>query len=144
MIKSSFGREADTRKLLIRNLVTSVILYESVVTTEAKARAVQPCVERIIRIGQSKDPLTARRQLQAYLLDENAVNKVLDELASRMSDRTSGFTRRFSLPPRKGDGSPQVIIQLTKSALIPDATGTDEAKTTRPAKKTPIEALAKG
>lgn len=106
------GRKRDQRRLLIRNLATSVILYESIVTSPAKARMVQPLIDRIMTIAKSDDSLTARRRLLAILLDENGVNKVLSELTLRYQNRTSGFTHRFNLPPRSGDGGEQVILQL--------------------------------
>jgi large subunit ribosomal protein L17 len=115
MNQSSFGRKRDARGLLLRNLAASVILYESVTTTEAKARTVQPIVERLLRIGQSTDKVTARRKLMAYLTDENAVKKILEELTTRFNDRTSGFTRRYRIPVRPGDGAPLAMIQLTKN-----------------------------
>lgn len=114
----SFGRKRDSRNLLLRNLATAVILYESVTTSEAKGRAVQPLIERLIRIAQTADALTARRQLLAVLTDEKAVAKVLEELTTRFSDRTSGFTRRLRLPARLGDGAPQVLVQLTKTVHV--------------------------
>lgn len=121
MNQSSFGRKRDQRNLMLRNLATSVILYESVTTTDAKGRAVQPIVDRLIRTGQSEDKLTARRKLMAYLTDEKAVNKILEELVTRFNDRQSGFTRRYQLPPRLGDGAPRVIVQLSKTVLLESA-----------------------
>ncbi len=135
MKRSSFGRNRDDREQLLRNLATSVILYESVTTTETKARVIQPIVEHLIHIAKTDTPLMARRRLMSYLTDENAVNKVLDELTTRYSDKTSGFTRRFRLAPRLGDGAPQAIIQLTNSILFADNKPADA--------KTPAKAGAK-
>lgn len=128
MNRSSFGRKRDQKDLLIRNLATSVILYESVVTTEAKARAVQPVVDRLIHLGLAEDRLSARRALLGYLPDQNAVNKIMGELVTRFEGRTSGYTRRYRLPARKGDGSPQALIQLTKTVLLPDAVANPAAE----------------
>ncbi|HEY1075029.1 MAG TPA: 50S ribosomal protein L17 [Patescibacteria group bacterium] len=115
MNKSSFGRKRDQRDILLRNLATSVILYESVVTTEAKGRTVQPLVERLIRIAQKEDKLSARRELMTYIFDEKAIHKLFEEITPRYTDRTSGFTRRFRLPARPGDGAARMVVQLTKS-----------------------------
>lgn len=130
MNKSSFGRNRDQRNLLIRNLATSVILYESVVTTAARGKVVQPVVDRLIRVGQNDDKITARRQLQSYILHPNAVDKILNELVHRYEGQTSGFTRRFHLPNRKGDGAPQVVIQLTKSVLLTKPAPSEPGKRT--------------
>ena len=70
MNESSFNRKRDARNLMFRNLVTSAILYESVETTEAKARVAQPVIDRLIHIAKTDDALTARRRLNAYLHDE--------------------------------------------------------------------------
>lgn len=112
------GRKRDQRDLLIRSLVTSVILYESIVTTKAKAQMVQGTVDRIMTIAKAEDKLAARRRLLGYLLDEKAVNKVMDELVNRMSDRTSGYTRRLRLQNRTGDGAEQVVLQLVHTVLL--------------------------
>src|SRR5687768_17037876 len=102
MPQSSFGRKRDSRNLMLRNLAASVILYETVTTTEAKARVVQPIVERLIKVGKQADKLTARRRLLAYLPEPTAVIKILDELVPRYADQSSGFTRKLPLPPRSG------------------------------------------
>lgn len=131
MNRSTFGRKRDSRNLLIRNLASSVILYESVTTTEPKARMVQPIVDRLIETGKKADKLTARRQLRAFLTDEKAVAKVLDELAPRFNDVTSGYTRRIAVAPRQGDGAPQAMIQLTINARLNDLNKKEE----KPAKE---------
>jgi hypothetical protein len=64
--------------------------------------------------------------LQAYVLHPNAVDKILNELTTRYEGQTSGFTRRFRLASRKGDGAPQVVIQLTKSVLLPETKPTSQ------------------
>lgn len=130
MKNSTFGRKRDTRNLLIRNLATSVILYESVVTTAAKGRAVQPVVDRLMSIALSDDKLTARRRLLGHLTDSKAVDKLINELAGRYTGQTSGFTRRYNLPARSGDGAPQVMIQLTKTVLLEEKSPEKNKKST--------------
>lgn len=130
MNTTTFGRKRDQRNLLLRNLATSVILYESVTTTEAKGRTVQPIVDRLISIAKKNDKLTARRQLMAYLTDENAVTKVLNELTKRFEGTNSGFTRRYRLTPRAGDGAPQVMVQLTKTVLLDEPTTAPKSEAT--------------
>lgn len=123
MIKVSVGRRRDFRKLLLRNLTTSVILHESVTTSEAKARAVQPIVERTIHLAQQYNdrPLTIRRRLLSYLTDEMAVKKVIEEIAPRYTDVTSGFTRRVTVGHRLGDNANQVAVQLTRNVIFDEA-----------------------
>lgn len=112
------GRKRDQRDLLVRSLATSVILYESIVTSGAKARMVQGVVDHLMTIAKSENKLVARRRLLGYLLDEKAVNKVLDELVTRLGDRTSGYTRRLRLQSRTGDGGDQALVQLVNTVLL--------------------------
>jgi large subunit ribosomal protein L17 len=136
MVQSKFKRDRDQRQLLFRNLATSVILYESVITTEAKARAVQPIIERLISIGKESDQLRAKRRLSGFIPDKNAVKKILDELTIRYKDRSSGFTKRIRVMPRLGDGASQSMIQLTDTVLLqtPQPSASDTKKEA-PAKK---------
>ena len=106
-------RKKGPRTALLRGLATSVILYEHVNTTLAKAKAVKPMVEKLITTGRSKT-LTARRQLMKVLMVETAVNKVLEELGPRYAQRNGGYTRIIKLGQRQGDGAEIAQIQLVK------------------------------
>lgn len=106
-------RKKGPRTALLRGLATSVILYEHVNTTLAKAKAVKPMVEKLITTGRLKT-LTARRQLMKVLMVENAVNKVLEELGPRYAQRNGGYTRIIKLGQRQGDGAEIAQIQLVK------------------------------
>ncbi len=111
--KITLGRESGPRKALLRNLATSVILYENVNTTLAKAKAVRSVVERLITKGKKKS-LLARRQLMKELTVETAVLKILEELGPRYATRPGGYTRIIKLGARKGDGAEIAQIQLVK------------------------------
>jgi large subunit ribosomal protein L17 len=106
-----FGRTCKKRNLMLRNLATSLILYEKVETTEAKAKEVKRMVDRLISRGKAKD-LTARRYLGKYLLHKNAVEKILRELADKYASRPSGFSRIMHLGNRAGDSAPLVRMEL--------------------------------
>lgn len=106
-------RKPGPRRALLRSLATSVILYEHVNTTLAKAKFVRPFVERLISKGRVKS-LTARRELMKVLTIESAVNKVLEELGPRYAERKGGYTRIIKLGTRKGDGAEVAQIQLVK------------------------------
>ena len=109
----TLDRSSSARKALLRGLATSVVLYEHVNTTLAKAKAVRPLVERLITKGKKKT-LVSRRQLMQVLLSESAVNKVLEELGPRYHERPGGYTRILKLGTRKGDGAEVAQIQLVK------------------------------
>ena len=96
---------------MLRNLAESVILYEKVKTTQTKAKAVKPVVEKLIT--RSKDPsLQSRRELYKTLYTKNAVNKLMDVLGPRYKERPGGYTRIIKIGPRVGDGAKMVQIEL--------------------------------
>lgn len=107
----TLGRSATARKALLRDLATSVIVYEKVKTTQVKAKQVQPVVERLITRAKKGD-LAARRYLLSYFPTEEPVNKLLEVLAPRFVDRKGGCTRITKLGTRQGDGAPMAQIEL--------------------------------
>ncbi len=111
------GRPLDARWMLFRNLVTSVIERERVITTVPKAKAVRPLVERMITLAK-EDTLHSRRQAAAFLNTPAAVKKLFDTLGTRFGQRVGGYTRIIRLGPRKGDGAEQAMIELVGSELV--------------------------
>lgn len=101
---------------LMRNLAMSVIIYDSIKTTEAKARAVQPFVERLITLAKrAKTPETKKeaiREIEKLLQHKNSSKKIFEVLLDKYKDRTSGFTRVTKLGYRAGDNAPVVQIEL--------------------------------
>jgi large subunit ribosomal protein L17 len=105
------GREKAPREALLRNLAASVILYEKVTTTQAKAKAVKPLVEKAITAGKAQT-LANRRRLLSFFYTEHPVNKIFDVLAPRYLNRPGGYTRIVRLGHRKNDGADMVQIEL--------------------------------
>lgn len=110
-------RDVGARRALLRNLVTSVIEHERVVTTGPKAKAVKPLVDKMITLGKA-DTLHARRQAAAFLQTPASVQKLFDTLGSRFGQRNGGYTRIVRIGPRKGDGAEQVMLELVGSELV--------------------------
>ena len=106
-----FDRPTDQRQALFRGLVTDLLKYEQIKTTEAKAKAVRGLAEKMITLGKS-GTLASRRQVLAYVYDTDVTGKVFDELAGRYAGRPGGYTRIVKLGPRLGDGAPQVMLEL--------------------------------
>lgn len=106
------NRERDHRLALIRNLATSIILFENVKTTVARAKAVVPVVEDLITKAKNKDAKEAIRQISEVVLDENACKKLLEVLKDRYKTRDGGYTRVVKLGTRPGDSATVVQIQL--------------------------------
>lgn len=111
------GRSVAARRALLRNLVTSVIEQERVITTVPKAKAAKPLVERMITLAKT-DTLASRRQAAAFLQTPKAVKKLFDTLGSRFGQRAGGYARVVRLGPRKGDGAEQAMLELVGSELV--------------------------
>lgn len=105
------GREKAPREALIRNLVASVILHEKVRTTEAKAKAIRPFVEKMITVGK-KNTLASRRQLLSFFYTDHAVRKLLEVVGPRYATRPGGYTRIIKLGHRMSDAADVVQIEL--------------------------------
>jgi large subunit ribosomal protein L17 len=107
------GRSSAHRKALFRNLVTDLLNYEKITSTEAKAKEIRSLAEKMITLGK-KGGLTPRRQALAFILDEKIVAKVFNELAPRYAERPGGYTRLIKLGPRLGDGAHMARIELVE------------------------------
>jgi large subunit ribosomal protein L17 len=106
------GRKQGPRLALYRNLAVSVLRYERVRTTEAKAKEIRGEVERLITIAKRGD-LNARRTVISEFPNEPLViNKLFDEIAPKYADRTSGYTRIVRIGRRQGDAAEIVQLEL--------------------------------
>jgi len=107
----TFGRSMDHRLSLMANLATSLVLYERVRTTTAKAKDVRSIVERWINTGKGGGLIHFRRLL-AEVADPKAAKKVMEDLAPRYKGITGGYLSMVSIGPRRGDGALMSIIEL--------------------------------
>lgn len=105
------GRRAEHRIMLYRNLVTDLLKYEKITTTEAKAREIRGLAEKMITLGK-EGSLASRRRALAFINEMDVVKKVFTELAPRYKERQGGYTRMYKLGPRVGDGAPTIRIEL--------------------------------
>ena len=110
-------RDGGSRKSLLRNLVTSVIEHERIITTVPKAKAAKPLVEKMITLAK-RDTLHARRQAAQFLETPGSVKKLFDKLGARFGQRNGGYTRVVRLGWRKGDGAEQAVLELVGSELV--------------------------
>ena len=125
MAYRKLGRKSAQRKALLRDLTTDVIINESIVTTEARAKEVRKTVDKMITLAKKGD-LASRRAAAALLRNEIAdarieddkvvIERVLDRLfdtyATRYENRNGGYTRILKKGPRRGDAAPMVILEL--------------------------------
>lgn len=98
--------------MVVRNLATSLILYESIRTTDKRARVVRPIVERLVRIAREKKPREAIRSIHRVVTDPNACRKLLELYCSADVGRAGGLTRIVPRGARRGDGASLVEISL--------------------------------
>jgi large subunit ribosomal protein L17 len=112
-----FGGDASHQKAMFGNLVASLIAAEAIVTTEAKAKALRPVVEKCITKAKKADAAPERRvhlqrQVVAFIRDKDMAYKLFEEIGPRYVDRPGGYTRILKLGPRHGDNAPMARIEL--------------------------------
>lgn len=106
------SRDKNQRAALFKSLVQSLLLSESIQTTEAKAKAIKGLVDKIIT--QAKSTAT-RRLVNQFLVSKQTQEKLVKELLPRLKDRQSGYTSIVKLGPRQGDGAMMVKMSLLMS-----------------------------
>ena len=112
----ALSRKTASRKSLLRNLATSLVLYERIETTEAKAKEVKSEVEHLLYVAKKND-LAARRRMLGYFFDKNATKKVLEVLLPRYDKIQSGFIKSYRKGRRLGDGAMIMILELKKEEI---------------------------
>ena len=105
------GRNSSARKALFRGMLTSFFQHERIETTEAKAKELRGLADQMVTLAKRGD-LHARRQVLAYLMDEDIVTKLFSEIAPKYPERQGGYTRVIKTGLRKGDAAPLAIIEL--------------------------------
>jgi len=107
--------------MLKRNLLTSLLLYESVRTTRNRAKAVQPLVDRLIATAKASAPHVAIRRINRVVTDPNASKKIMEVLVKRYAARSSGLTKVVPAGARLGDGAMLVDLSLVDAQVQPVA-----------------------
>ncbi len=102
---------------MLRNLATSLVLFETVDTTEAKAKEVKTFLDIILARNMGTE-LVNRRALLATFFDRNAVEKIINELTPRYAGRKSGYIRSFHLKNRLGDNAPMMRLELVDKKVF--------------------------
>ena len=106
-----FGGDAAHQKAMFGNLVASFIAAEALVTTEAKAKALRPIVEKCITKAK-KGGVYRQRDVVAFMRDKDMAHKLFDEIGPRYVDRPGGYTRILKLGPRHGDNAQMARIEF--------------------------------
>ncbi|MCK5322796.1 MAG: 50S ribosomal protein L17 [Desulfobulbaceae bacterium] len=105
------GRTTSHRLAMVRNMVTSLLDHERIVTTTPKAKEVRKVVDKMITLGKRGD-LHARRQALTVVQDKRVVAKLFGELRDEYMDRNGGYTRIILTGNRAGDAAPMAILEL--------------------------------
>src|SRR3954451_6908157 len=110
--KGKLSRDSAHRKALMMNLSREVIEHERIQTSEAKAKAVKPELERLITLARRGDGHSRRQGMARVGQDKCVVYKLFEELAPRYADRDGGYTRILKLGPRRSDSTEMVFLEL--------------------------------
>ena len=110
--RGKLSRDAAHRKALLANLSKEVIDHERIKTTQAKAKAVKPEVEKLITLAKRGDLHARRQALSALGQDKFIVHKLFEVVAPRYEAREGGYTRILKLGPRASDSTEMVFLEL--------------------------------
>ena len=112
------GVTTKHRKAMFRNMVTDLFRYDSIKTTDMKAKELRRIAEKMITLAK-EGTLHKRRQAAAYIRDNDVLKKLFDEIAAKFKDRPGGYTRIIKLGFRKGDNTAVSIIELVQEDYKP-------------------------
>jgi large subunit ribosomal protein L17 len=110
--RHKLSRDSAHRKALLMNLSKEVIQHERIKTTEAKAKAAKPAVERLITLAKRGDHHARRQAMAALGQDKFIVYRLFEEIGPRYADRQGGYTRILKLGPRRSDATEMVFLEL--------------------------------
>jgi len=123
-----FGLPSDQRRALLKGLVRSLLTYQTIRTTETRAKDVRSIAEKLITNAR-QDTLHARRQARRYLTDETLVHHLFTEIAPEFKNTPGGFTRAVKIGQRRGAAATIVQLSLVTDRefgmpVVPDKIGT--------------------
>jgi len=105
------GRTKPHRESMLANMAMSLIQHRMIKTTEAKAKALRPVIDRLITTAK-KGTLASKRQVAETVHVKEIFKKFYDEIVPQFADRDSGYTRIMKLGVRRGDGAPISVVEL--------------------------------
>ena len=114
MAYRKLGRDNKHRRSMLANLTISLIMNESIETTETRAKEARKMFDKMITYGKNGSLVSRRKALAFLNNDTEACKKVFDDLAPRFKDRNGGYTRILKLDERKGDDALMVILEIVK------------------------------
>ena len=110
--RHKLSRDSAHRKALLMNLSKEVIQHERIKTTEAKAKAAKPEIERLITLAKRGDQHARRQAMSALGQDKFLVYRLFEEIGPRYAERQGGYARILKLGPRRSDSTEMVFLEL--------------------------------
>jgi len=110
--RNKLSRDSAHRRALLMNLSKEIIEHERIETTQAKAKAVKPEIEKLITLAKRGDLHARRQALSTLAQDKFAVHRLFEEVAPRYATRQGGYTRILKLGPRRSDATEMVFLEL--------------------------------
>ena len=110
------SRNTSEKKALMRSLARNIIDHHRIKTSVAKAKEGRRVIEKLITLGK-ENTLHARRQAYRILNDRDKVKTLFTELAPLFKERSGGYTRIIRDYPRRGDGAPMALLELTEQPV---------------------------
>jgi len=107
------NRNHHQRQALLRGQLRHIFTYGYIQTTEAKAKAVTPLIEKVVARAK-RDDLSSRRFLYRYFQDRNWVNRIVEAVAAAFSETAANFTQVKRIKRRQGDDALIVRLSFTK------------------------------
>jgi large subunit ribosomal protein L17 len=110
-LQRKLGLPTDHRRAMLRNLVTSFLKHGKIETTVTRAKETRKLAEKMITLAKRGD-LHARRQVLAFVTEEEVVKNLFENVAPKYAERNGGYSRILKMGPRRGDGAEVVILEL--------------------------------
>ncbi len=135
------GRTASHRDAMLANMAMSLFTHRIIKTTDAKAKALRPLVDRLISTAK-QNTLHAKREVARTVKNKDVFKKLFTEIIPQFSERTSGFARVIKLGVRRGDGAPMSVVELL-TEKPKEETDSKSKKGKKPAGKTATKTATK-
>lgn len=129
------SRERDTRRALFRALIRALVKYDKIVTTKAKAKAIQGDIDKLVNLAKDGSIQTQRRLFASLGNDKETAKSFTKRIAPSFKERKGGYTRIINLPRRKGDAAEIVRIEWVKPMPEKEEKTKDEKKSEGKRKK---------
>lgn len=131
------GRDKNQRKALLRSLLSFLLTYGTIQTTEAKAKAVKGLVDKVINLAKNKQ---RESLLRSFLTDKKLKDRLVADIAPKLTGRTSGYTSVVRMGPRVGDNATIVRMSLIGMEKLEPP---KKEETFKPKKEQPKRAVKK-